>query len=240
MAEARHSLFIIFDMDGTLVDERSRELIPGVRETLTLLKAQGHFISVCSNNVLAKNVLEKHSILHMFDFVIGHSSSSLKTLELLECWAIYRYMYRVKLTRWKIHLNRMVFVDNDQENLSAVKNAFECVRVCASVAALENTVATVPKPRGVAINAIKTKLITEYGKPLLVPVAPSSEIVKVCINALAKSNLNPRGTRNMRFHTTETCGVLLRCNNVNNMLQSDCIPFGHTLCKICAYNIIIS
>jgi len=172
-------LFIIFDMDGTLVDERSRELIPGVRETLALLKAQGHFISVCSNNVLAKDVLEKHYVLHMFDFVIGHSSSSFKTLELIECWAIYRYMYRVKLTRWKIHLNRMVFVDNDQENLSAVKNAFECVRVCASVAALENTVAMEPKPRGVTINEINTKLFAEYRVPLFVSAVPANKYVNV-------------------------------------------------------------
>ena len=241
MAEVRQPLFIIFDMDGTLVDARSRELISGVRETLTKLKAQGHFMAVCSNNVLAKHALERLAVLNMFDLVIGKSSSTFKTMELLECWAIYRYMYRVKATRWKIHLNRIVFVDNDTENLVAVDETFKYVRVCTSVAALKNhvSISIKPKSRGITIDAVKTELIAKYGIPLLVHV-PSTENIKVYINALAKSKLNPRGTRSMRYHTTESCGALFRCSSVNNALESECIQYGHSLCKMCAYGIVMA
>eukprot|EP01032_Pedospumella_encystans_P008286 gene8286-9854_t len=240
--EVRQPMFIIFDMDGTLVDERSRELISRVRETLIKLKADGHFMAVCSNNVLAQHVLERLGILNMFDFVIGKSSSTFKTMELLECWANYRYMYRVKLTRWKIHLNRMVFVDNDTENLCAIDMIFKCVRVCTSVAALKNqvSISIKPKSRGTTIGAVKTKLVAEYGIPILLPVVPSTVNLKVYINVLSKSKLNPRGTRNMRFHTTESCGALLRCSAVNNTLESECMQYGHTLCKICAYDIVMA
>lgn len=242
MSEVRQPLFIIFDMDGTLVDEKSRELISGIRETLTKLKDDGHFMAVCSNNVLAKHVLQRLGILNMLDFVIGRSSSTFKTMELLECYAIYRYMYRVKSTRWKIHLNRIVFVDNDAENLIAVKDTFKCVRVCTSVAALKNQVSISIKPqsRGITIGAVKTKLIAEYGLPIFVPVAPFTENFQVYINALAKSTLNPRGTKNMRFHTTESCGALLRYSSVNYALKSECIQYGHTLCKMCAYDIVMA
>lgn len=141
-------LFIIIDLDGTLVNEKSGQLMSGVEKSLSDWRAEGHYLAVCSNNVCAKIILGSLGILHYFDYVIGHSSSSFKVVEFLECWDFYRFLYRTKRIRWKVHLNRIIFVDNDEENHQELSVRFPPVVVFHSIHDLKLNLYSLTKPPG--------------------------------------------------------------------------------------------
>jgi phosphoglycolate phosphatase-like HAD superfamily hydrolase len=144
-------LFILLDLDGTIVQERNkllfhdvhsnhRVLMTGVKENITRWKQQGHFIAVCSNNVTAAKIMEDVGLLSMVDFVVGNPSSTFKVEEYHECFQLYRNMYRRKVIRWKIRNNRVCFVDNDSENLEALLRMFPGLRCFPSIEALAEAI----------------------------------------------------------------------------------------------------
>lgn len=231
----RQPLFIIIDLDGTLVHEGSRQLMFGVEKKLRELKKEGNFLSVCSNNILAKEILAELQILELFDYVLGRSSASFKSVEFLECWAFYRYLYRTKQVRWKVHLNRIIFVDNDLENLQELSQRIGCITLFSSVAELSDAIPTFSKPVGGTIEIAKRNVKYEHGKTIPRPSTPQVNKVIVYISELARTKYTS-GTRNMRFHTISTCGALLRCRKFKSVTESEMIESGHTVCKICDYN----
>jgi hypothetical protein len=227
-------LFIVFDLDGTLTDEKSGELLSGVMDALVSLKAEGHYLSICSNNVLAKEIVSKHNMLDFFDYVIGHTSSSFKAVELLQCWSFYRFLFRTKQIRWKVHLNRIVFVDNDEENLHELARNFRCVSYYNSVGDMVRRLLTWTKPRGVAIQSAKEAVYKEHGN---VRYCQRSDSL-VYISSLARQPGRRGGTNNMRFHSMSTCGALVRCKSFTQLTEHAALECGHTQCQICAYNMI--
>ena len=133
--------FILIDLDGTIIQERPRynfcqdqnpEVIPFVKQAFLSWKEEGHFIAVCSNNVRAKSIMEEIEMLALVDFVVGKPSSSLKVNEFVECFQAYRSMYKSRKIDWKIRKSRIIFVDNDVENLEAIKYEYN-VRCYKSV-----------------------------------------------------------------------------------------------------------
>lgn len=227
--------FIVLDLDGTIIDEKTHKLIPGVKEALLHLSQKGHFLSVCSNNAMAKHILSKLEILSFFDFVIGHSSTSYKAEEMLDCWEFYRYLFNSKQIRWKIHLKRIIFVDDSEDTLCELQNKYQAINLFSSVALLMEGISSLPTGKSGTIETARSKIHTQYGKP---PVRESSYDMDslVSIDALAKSSLNQRGSKNMRYHNNLNCGALRRHANVVHVLASDCVVNGHKLCKLCRYN----
>jgi len=229
--------FIVFDLDGTLIGEYTRKLIENVEVSLNFLKQQGHFLSVCSNNAILKEL----NILEYFDFVIGHSSSTDKAVELLECWKFYRYLYRIKETRWKINFCRMIFVDNDEEIRQATEYIYKPIRLFASV---ENLIANFTSvcskfiTKKLSITAAKVIITKCHGNlcHLKIPTVKTDEHTVVYLSNLGRSKTVRHGTTNMKFHLTLNCSGVKRCQSTVMMTAYEAKQYGHSLCMICDYN----
>lgn len=194
-------LFILLDLDDTLVDGRSRELLGGVRDYLHGLKSTGHYLSVCSNNVLAQEILAHHDILEMFDYVVSRCSTSRKSLEILECIEHYRYLYRTKAIRWKPHVNRVVFIDNDEENLCEIKERFGSVQTYGSVAMFVDGLSNWRKPPTVSLSDASQRVFGEYGVPgPWVHKTFSGGNAMVPMSAIARRGDNAIGVKDMKYH----------------------------------------
>jgi beta-phosphoglucomutase-like phosphatase (HAD superfamily) len=220
-------LFIVFDLDGTLLDVGTRQLVNGVKVSISQLKSQGHFLSVCSNNVMAKEILYELGILDQFDYIVGHASTSFKSVELLSCWAYYRYLYHTKLIRWKIHLNRIVFVDDDEENLEEVRHQFKCITAYSGIAQLLANLSDRCKPAAVSFQLVRSTIARRWGfasqvteQRMLIPRDQSA----VFINATAKRD-DPSWPRYvsslcLQYHGDENQEVLLRHRGLGRLYKS--------------------
>jgi predicted phosphatase len=226
-------LFILFDLDGTLVEERSRTLKRGVAETLIALKSQGHFLSVCSNNVLAKEILAALYDIQIFDCIVGRPSTSFKAVEFLQCWDYYRLLYRTKLIRWKIHLNRTIFVDNDEENLQQLTKYLPSITYYPSVAAFRECLPQWRKPPGWTISTCRKDIILEYGVDNAQPPLPNAQVY---IETQARKK-GRRRTANVRHHYLVNCRVLRRRESFTQETEIECRKNGYTACPVCLYNI---
>ena len=167
------------------------------------------------------------------------ASTTFKCVELLECWKCYRYWYTTKKIRSKIQLNRIIFVDDCLDNLREIGLHFDGVSLFASVSELMIGINSITKAPNVSIAAAKARIIAahhtiEYFIPQTAYAKRVDGFRTVFINALAKCK-NHNGSTNMRFHLHNNCSALLRCAEVAENTQSECLEYGHSLCKICAY-----
>lgn len=188
--------FVIFDLDDTLIDSVSRQSYDGVFEALNLMKDAGHFLAVCSNNVLAKSVLLSFNMLDLFDFIVAHSSWTNKSLELLECWRNYRFLYNRKLVRQKIHVNRMVFIDDDAANRNEALLKFKSIHVFVSVAKLLLSLKDIDRLPPITISEVRTRIRNAYATEEIDPQRVCGthckrEFVYLC--ALGKHKESGRG-----------------------------------------------
>jgi beta-phosphoglucomutase-like phosphatase (HAD superfamily) len=233
-------LFIVFDLDGTLLDVGTRQLMNGVKVSISQLKSQGHFLSVCSNNVIAKEILYELGILDQFDYIVGHASTSFKSVELLSCWAYYRYLYHTKLIRWKIHLNRIVFVDDDEENLEEVRHQFKCITAYSGIAQLLANLSDRCKPAAVSFQLVRSTIARRWGFASQVTeqrMLISRDQSVVFINATAKRDELRSGVKNTKYHCLDDCGALRRRDDVVTVSYVEAVRHGHAMCPVCAYNI---
>ena len=232
--------FIVFDLDGTLTVEGTRTLISGVLEYLVHLKSSGYYLSVCSNNVMAKFILERLCILDMFDIVIGHPSTSWKAVELLAIGRFYRTLYHKRLIKVKFRLDRVMFVDNDMENTKQLHDLNCGLKTYNSVkdAVMEMNGDRFKQNKlpSVSYLSLYKKLSKEYG---------SCHYNAVAISALLKNesmNTNvfiPHNwSKTSKYHLLEQCIVFSCCRQKDVILLEEAINSKLRLCEICAYNYI--
>ena len=234
-------MFIIFDLDGTLFDVKTNKLIAGVTETLYACKQAGHYMAVCSNNVLAKSILFKLNVLNLFDFVVAHSSSTRKAVEFLECWEHYRYLHRKKLIAHKMHLNRMIFIDDDDENIAEIQEMYSAIQLLHSVLELSSALGSLRKGSVTqTIENVRRNIRYTYGvsqlDQLLEVAKDGTKIVYISYLARYEQR-RYGGTTNMRYHYLSNCGAIQKCHSVVAVSQAECVKFGHLSCKICGYNV---
>lgn len=235
--------FVIFDLDETLIfHSQPLTLMPSLREILSKLKSNGHFLSVCSNNVMAKTILDSFGLLHLFDIVIGFPSTTFKSLEVLEICKYYRNLHRSHLIGTKLRTNRIIFVDNDEENTSSIAQLNAGIRVCndilSCVRILEKRLdtasdATTAKPirlleREICALYHLTELPLPYVKK---PCENGDDLVH--LSGYARTNSNHYGTMRMNFHNKLSCGALKRCKSTIAVSMTEATMFGHSICKIC-------
>jgi hypothetical protein len=120
--------FILLDLDGTITNERVRPpaqfLTSSTESMLRSLRARGHRLCIVSNNIRASQILAELGIVELFDYVVGAPSQTNKAAEILHCWNHYHRLYRRKEIGSKIRLSRMVFVDNDADNLIEARKTY--------------------------------------------------------------------------------------------------------------------
>lgn len=241
--------FLVFDLDGTLISESFPvTLLPFVREILLRLKSSGHFLSVCSNNVMAKSILNSFGLLEIFDIVIGFPSTSYKALEILEIFKYYRFLLRTHQISTKLRTSRVIFVDNDEENTSCIAQLNAGCRVCNDVRSSLLMLKTGKEDlctsnlKSVQIALLEKELCRQYHlkelpSPVVRKLSSENSSVLVHLSANAKNSSNQYGTEHMKFHNKSSCGALRRCKATITVPLAEATKFGHTFCKICCYNL---
>jgi predicted phosphatase len=241
----KRKYFIVFDLDGTLINENTvaeKTLLSDVKDSLYKLHSEGHFLSVCSNNVMAKFLLNSFGILDCFDVVIGHSSSTNKSLELLEICKYYRYVNNIGLMKTKIRMNQVLFVDNDHEVTDNIKNLQSGAQTCNSVVECmqminENRTFTITCLKSKSMRLLSKEVMHKYhvdSMPLLGML--HTEEKTVWLSTSAKSESNRKGAQGMKYHTKRTCKALLRDTRTMEVEWRVAELQGHSICRICHYN----
>jgi predicted phosphatase len=232
----RIRLFIILDLDGTLIDETSRVLLPGVSLILDTLKKEGHFLSVCSNNIMAKEILLSLHIEEKFDHVFGRPSSTYKGLELLLCWNYYLERYRKRIIRSKIRAKRIVFIDNDADTISNVGTLFQGVRCFPSVNSFwcSELFHCCSEPSSAASGSCTRTTVMKGIFDMFGPTAMTFPTFgDVYLSSRARCLENPGGMSNMKFHVTPTCIALRRSRNVYAVTKTAALEEKHGQCHQC-------
>lgn len=236
--------FILFDLDGTILETRTRvssrrNILPVIIMALERLKAQGHHLAVCSNNVMAKALLHEFNILNLFDFVIGKPSGTFKVLEVMECWRFYRYLYHTRVIRAKIQLHKVLFVDDDPENRAEIAKHYTTVAIFSSVREVMETIPTLsPRlTRSIPIknvwNSICASAPVQRVPMSIISRSETSNII--CISSLARLP-NKAGSRNMKYHLQASCDAARRCIRFHEVCDKVALKSGHALCMLCEYN----
>lgn len=231
--------FVVIDLDGTITVEGTHRLLSDVEEMLRKLKSYGHFLSVCSNNVMAKVILDELQLLDLFDVVVGHSSSTWKEIELMEIWRFYRSLYHKRIITTKFRLNRVVFVDNDQEITSHL-NDLNCGMKSFNslndvVSAFDAELSNQPYSSSSTGYFDFCKMLSkEYGclsfqsmvVMTMLKYNPDNEKVYVTKNR----------TKTSKFHFLVDCSIYQRCRVKDCISLQEALCAKLSLCKICDYN----
>lgn len=230
--------FVVIDLDGTITEEGTHRLLSGVQEMLQELKSNGHFLSVCSNNVMAKVILDELQLVDFFDVVVGHSSSTWKEIELMEIWRFYRSLYHKGIIKTKFRLNRVVFVDNDQENTShlddldcGMKSFNSLHEAVSAIASLQSY-----SSRSTGYFEFCKMLSKEYG---------CLSFQSMVVMTMLRDNDHPvdekvfvtkNRTKTSKFHILAQCSVYQRCRVKDCISLQEALRTKLALCKICDYN----
>jgi FMN phosphatase YigB (HAD superfamily) len=159
--------FIVFDVDGTLVHEHTRCLLPNVAETIRCLESEGHIMCVCSNNPTVERLLVELGLRDCFKFVVQRPSMTLKSVELFECWTKFMNLYKQGVYRSKPRLKTMVFVDDDPEILENVKLIFQGITCVSSVSELKDSLDSVPSATGISRSEVLKRIRKVHGRTLI-------------------------------------------------------------------------
>lgn len=234
--------FIVIDLDGTITEEGSsstHRLLRDVEEMLQKLKSYGHFLSVCSNNVMAKVILDELRLLDLFDVVVGHSSSTWKAIELMEIWRFYRSLYHKGIIKTKFRLNRVVLVDNDQENTSHLDDLNCGMKTFNSlheaVSAFDNELSIQPYSNRSTGYFEFCKLLSKKFGCLSFP----SIVVMVMLreNRMEeKVFVTKNRVKTSKFHILADCSAFQRCSVKDCVSLRESLCAKLALCKICEYN----
>jgi len=233
--------FIIIDLDGTIIDESSGQLLNGVEDCLRDLKSQQHHLSVCSNNIMASSILSALSLDDLFDMVVGIPSEDFKATELLECWDYYRYANREGKAKQRIKLSNMIFVDNDEEIRTQIQEVYG-IRSYSSVNSLYEEMETNKSSHNPAIAAqhpsmteIKSMYQCSFDKIFRLPQLTIFKLGTVLISSNARLSNHRCGVKKMKFHLYDTCSAFKRTLSPTKVPLSEAVRFGHCLCKFCQY-----
>lgn len=107
--------FVIFDLDDTLMCNKTGLLFDNVREILQRLKNMGLIIGLASYNAYADRVLEKHKIKHFFDFIEYEDTRYLKYIDMK------KNMLCTILKKAGVPSDKCLFVDDQMRNLVTAK-----------------------------------------------------------------------------------------------------------------------
>jgi len=239
-SSSKKRYFIILDLDGTIIDEKSGHILDGVQLILEELKSQQHHLCICSNNIMASSILSSLSLSHFFDMIVSIPSENFKISEILECWEYYRYANRTGKMKQRIKLTNMIFVDNDDEIRSEIQTIYG-IKSYHSVDSLYvalqtgNLCCTVNNDHQ-SMNAIKKTYQTRVERLFRLPQYAPIKHALVLIGYDAKLANRCCGVRRMKFHLYDSCSAFKRTSSFTKVAFDEAVCFHHRLCKLCQYH----
>lgn len=125
-----HADILIFDLDDTLLDPRTRDLFPQVRAILQRAKDQGHRMFLASFNPRATRFLEWYEIQGFFEGVAKHFSDVTKPEQIDQLAREHGF-----------ELGRVWFFDDVAENVGRCRvQGIRCVHVDSLVGVTDENV----------------------------------------------------------------------------------------------------
>ncbi len=138
--------YLIFDLDGTLIDNTTKEFFPWVAQSLLeLSKDYQLFLTTRSDDEAAKNILKAHWVYDVFDIVLWGTvmEKSVKHIEVIEMYLDDKNFSQCALYMWDSEFDEAIAEESYIPYVSVWNKNCHTRHIIESVTQLEGIIKNV-------------------------------------------------------------------------------------------------